>query len=181
MPHFWPASVLAGSFWSAVRTHLIEGIEGAHSRLLTTAKTNSTRPSRCSAPPPRPGGDSLPGAVSSSATHATPRTPNTHTPRKSGASLVSSLPPSPCFCAAHLGTLLRLRRRYGRVAPKPPRNGSPDGRRKAQGGRRGPGVRGGARRRAGGGDHDSGDDGGGEGGGERKGGSDRRCRGGGER
>ena len=36
--------------------------ECPRSRLLTTAKSDSTRPSRCSAPPPRPGGDSLPGA-----------------------------------------------------------------------------------------------------------------------
>ena len=36
--------------------------EAAHSRSPTTANPVSTRPTRCSAPPPRPGGDSLPGA-----------------------------------------------------------------------------------------------------------------------
>ena len=48
---------------SARRRRCCRSCRGAsHSRSPTTGKFYSTHPTRCSAPPPRPGGDSLPGA-----------------------------------------------------------------------------------------------------------------------
>ena len=66
MPHEESGDFRAvGKMWASKITEIskdYQSVAPPHSRSHTTGKFYSIRPSRCSAPPPRPGGDSLPGA-----------------------------------------------------------------------------------------------------------------------